>query len=1113
MDWRVGRKVGHYGAPYLVLPIGGICFVAAPRRCPRIACVAAPCICSPALAPTGAHLQSASHASHTSSRARGTLLLSLCVQQNSGISPAQPMLFCSRLEKANYYPPWRGSRMSRNSLEDRILEKGQQILQASSKQKKGFLSIDLDERLMEWATTDDALKVQLFRFVDVFPMLKTPKEIVSHLQEYLGAPGRSFSMAGKLGLNIASASGIAAKTVAATVRSQITGMAHKFIAGSNVQEALQVVERLRKQNMAFSMDILGEATVSDVEADTYRNQYMTLIRGLAEKAGDWEDIPIIDIADKKLLPKVNVSIKLSSLYPQFEPADPDGAAFSVKERLRPILNLAKELGVFVNFDMEHSAIKDVILKIYREIIMEPEYRNWANVGIAMQAYLRNSEKDVRELIDVIKQRGTPATVRLVKGAYWDYETVFARQKRWPIPVWTEKWETDACFERCSEMLLKAHPHIRLAVASHNIRNLAHAICMAETLNLPKDAIEFQMLYGMGEHLKQAVVEQGLRLRVYTPYGDLIPGMAYLVRRLLENTTNESFLRQSFSEHIASEKLLRNPAELAKAANPDPIFENDSNVFPNAPERNYSLAEDRQRMRDALAKVKKRFGQFYPLVIDGKNVATEKELQSLNPARPSEVVGRVAITALKEVQLAIDAAKKALPMWRNHSADKRAEYLFKAAEIVEQERDELAAWQVFEVGKNWREADADICETIDYLHYYAKEMIGLAKPRRLRVPGEINAYFYQPKGIAVIIAPWNFPMAICAGMTVASLVAGNTALVKPSERSSVIAAKFVDIMRRTGLPDGVVNFIPGLGTEIGDFIVQHPEIHLIAFTGSRATGCRINKLASDVAQGQDHLKKVIAEMGGKNAIIIDSDANLDEAVLGTIQSAFGYQGQKCSACSRVILLEAIYDHFVSRLIETARSLHIGAPENPGNLIGPVIDARAYESIRRYVEIGKSEATLAYEGDVSHLPEGYFIGPAIFTDVAPDATIAREEIFGPVLSVFKAKSLDEAIALAMNAEYALTGGFYSRSPANIIRMSQEFRVGNLYINRKCTGAIVARQPFGGLKMSGIGSKAGGPDYLLQFMDPRVVTENTLRSGFAPETTGSSAMHQTPQRQSKH
>lgn len=987
--------------------------------------------------------------------------------------------------------------MYRSSFEDRVHQKGSQIFHTASKQKRGFLSLSLDEHLMEWAMKNEALKVQLFRFVDVFPMLKTPEDIVGHLKEYLGDSASGFPLAGKLGLDMASMGGLAAKTMAAAVRHQIAEMAHRFLAGSNIQEALQVVENLRKQKMTFSMDILGEATVSDAEAEVYRNQYLALIRGLAEKAQHWEDLPIIDSADNKPLPKVQVSIKLSALYPQFEPADPDGTAYAVKERLRPILNLAKEHGTFVNFDMESYAIKDTILKIYREIIMEPEYRDWTDIGIVVQAYLRESENDIRNLIDWIRKRGTPATVRLVKGAYWDYETVLARQKSWPMPVWTKKRETDACFERCSELLLKAYPHINLAVASHNVRSIAHAICMAEEFDLPKDATEFQMLYGMGDPLKQAIVEQGLRLRIYTPYGDLIQGMAYLVRRLLENTTNESFLRQSFSEHAPLEELLGNPSHPAEATKTSTVVESDSNTFRNAPERNYSSANDRQRMQEALAKVRKEFGRLYPLVINGKEIATEKELQSSNPAKPSEVIGRVAMASRKEVQAAIDAAKKALPAWRDYSADKRAKCLFKAARIVEQERDELAAWQVFEAGKNWREADADVCETIDYLHYYGKEMIRLEQPWKLnQVPGEINNYFYQPKGIAAIIAPWNFPMAICAGMTAAALVTGNAALIKPSGQTPVVAARFIDILRRGGVPGGILNFLPGAGSEIGDFLVQHPDIHLIAFTGSREVGCRINKLAAEVSPGQDHLKKVIAEMGGKNAIIIDGDADLDEAVLGVLQSAFGYQGQKCSACSRVIPLEAIYDQFVSRLIEAARSLHIGIPEDPGNFMGPVIDTGAYENIRRYIEIGKSEATLVYEGGVEHLSEGYFIGPVIFTDVPPNAVIAREEIFGPVLSVFRAKNLDEAIAIGMNSDYALTGGLYSRNPANITRVSREFRLGNLYINRKCTGAMVSRQPFGGLKMSGIGSKAGGPDYLLKFMDLRVVTENSLRRGFAPE-----------------
>lgn len=983
------------------------------------------------------------------------------------------------------------------SIEDRTREVGRQIFEGVSKQKRGFFHADLDARMMEWAMKDEDLKVQLFRFVDVLPMLKGSEDIMKHLQEYLNAPGQSFPVIGQWGLNMASASGLAGKAVAATVKSKIGGMAKKFITGSDVKESSDVIQKLRKQNMAFTMDILGEVTVSELEGDIYQKQYFDLIKGLAGQAKHWKDVPLLDTAAGKPIPKVNVSIKLSALYSQFEPAAPDKTAAAVKERLRPIMSLAKDLGVFFNIDMEHYAIKDTTLKIFREIIMEPEFRDWEHIGIVLQAYLRDCEKDAIDLLDLLKERGTPVTVRLVKGAYWDFETVIAGQRRWPIPVWTEKHDTDICFEKVADLLLENYPLVNLAVASHNIRSIGHVIAKSEALGLPKSAIEFQMLYGMGDPLKQAVIDQGQRLRIYSPFGELIPGMAYLVRRLLENTANESFLRQGFAENVSVEELLNDPSEIAKTAKPVHTFEKYKDSFPNVPERDFSRESYRELFQTALAKVKGQLGAYYPLIIDGKEVSTEKEIKSINPSRPSEIVGRTASASQKDAQAAIDAAKKALPAWRDTPGEKRAEFLFKAADIMEKERDELSVWQVYEVGKTWREADADVCETIDYLRYYAKEMIRLAKPQRLGpIPGETNDYFYQSKGIAVIIPPWNFPMAICAGMATAAIVTGNAVVLKPASQSPVIAAKFVEIMRRAGLPAGVLNFLPGAGSEIGDFIVTHPDIHMIAFTGSREVGCRINKLAADVSPGQKHLKKVIAEMGGKNAIIVDSDADLDESVLGTIHAAFGYQGQKCSACSRVIVLESCYDQFLSRLIEAARSIHIGFPEDPGNFMGPVVDAGPYKTIKEYIEIGKKENKLALERDVSHLGDGFFISPTIFADVPRNAVIAQEEIFGPVLAVMKAKDLDEAIDIALDVDYSLTGGIFSRSPANIAKAREQFRVGNLYINRKNTGAIVARQPFGGFKMSGIGSKAGGPDYLLQFVDPRTVTENTLRRGFAPE-----------------
>jgi RHH-type proline utilization regulon transcriptional repressor/proline dehydrogenase/delta 1-pyrroline-5-carboxylate dehydrogenase len=520
------------------------------------------------------------------------------------------------------------------------------------------------------------------------------------------------------------------------------------------------------------------------------------------------------------------------------------------------------------------------------------------------------------------------------------------------------------------------------------------------------------------------------------------------------------------------------------------------AFINEPERDFARSAQREEFAAALGRVRERLGAFYPLVIGGDAVTSRQELTSLNPSRPSEVVGRVARAGTAEAERAVEAAAAAFPAWRDTDARERAAILCRAAERMRVRRDELAALQVFEVGKGWREADADVCEAIDFLEFYAREMLRLAVPQRLMpLPGEVNEYFYEGRGVGIVIPPWNFPLAIPTGMTSAALVAGNTVVLKPSERSPVIAAHLVAILREAGLPPGVLNFVPGLGADVGEALVAHPLTNFIAFTGSRAVGCRIALRAAEVQPGQTHLKRVIAEMGGKNAIIVDADADLDEAVQGTIASTFGFQGQKCSACSRAIVLEPVYAPFLERLVEAARSLKIGPADDPGNAMGPVIDDRALATIGDYIAAGKQEAHVVLETDVSHLGEGYFVGPTIFADVPPTARIAREEIFGPVLAVMRAKSFDEALEIALGTDYALTGGLYTRSPARIVEARARFRVGNLYINRKITGAIVGRQPFGGFKMSGIGSKAGGHDYLLQFLEPRTVTENTMRHGFAP------------------
>jgi RHH-type proline utilization regulon transcriptional repressor/proline dehydrogenase/delta 1-pyrroline-5-carboxylate dehydrogenase len=430
---------------------------------------------------------------------------------------------------------------------------------------------------------------------------------------------------------------------------------------------------------------------------------------------------------------------------------------------------------------------------------------------------------------------------------------------------------------------------------------------------------------------------------------------------------------------------------------------------------------------------------------------------------------------------------------------RAQLLERVAAVMERRRFELSAVEVFEVGKPWEEADGDIREAMDFCLFYAQQMRILGRPQLTQhVAGEENYQHYWGRGVALVVAPWNFPIAILGGMVSASLVTGNTVIMKPAEQSAICGALLMEIFEEAGVPKGVLNLLNGDGAVIGEHLVHHKDVDLIAFTGSREVGLHIWEAAGKTQPGQRELKRVICEMGGKNAVIVDSDADLDETIVDSIYSAFGYQGQKCSALSRLIVLEENYDRVVERLLSAAASLRVGNPETPGITVGPVIDETAYKRILGMIEVGKNEATLAYQAKDVPNEGGYFVPPTIFTDVAPGGRIAREEIFGPVLSVIKVRDLDEALGVANGIDYALTAGFFSRSPANIERIKAELVAGNVYINRSCTGAVVGRHPFGGFKMSGGGTKAGGSDYLLQFLIPRIVTENIMRHGFAPEET---------------
>ena len=1002
-----------------------------------------------------------------------------------------------------------------SEIESRIRETGYRLHDLMEEKSASIFSRQYwVGKLFEWCMHNEAFKVQMLRFIDVFPSLGDPDAVIGHIQQYFSDPALNFPSALNWGIKYVAPSWMTSRIIAGAIGRNIGKVARHFIAGISSEDCLPVLEKLRSNGMAFSIDLLGETVVSEIEADEYQERYLQLFDFLDAAQPGWSSVPAASGAPEQRdrrndasvhaeldwghSCRVNVSLKTSAMYSRMNACAFEHSIENSKERLRPILRRAMKAEAFVNLDMEHYGIKDLTLALYRSLMEEREFSGYPHTGIVIQAYLRESEKDLRQMIEWALHGGFHFTIRLVKGAYWDQETIIADQKNWPAPVFSDKSETDANFERLAGIILENRDHVKLACASHNLRSIAAVAEKAKEVGATDEHLEFQVLYGMGEPVANALHEAGMHVRVYCPVGEMLQGMSYFVRRILENTANESFLRQAFSQGRSAADLMIDPAERLREIRTEPqkpAERSGLGPYEIEPVLDWSRGENRTRFADALKQVRSGFPIRVPLHIGAKKVHTAPEFESLNPNRIDEIVGIVSSAGIGEAEAAIGAAKSAFQGWREKPAEKRAEYLFKAAAAARRKRFELAALQVFEVGRSWSEADADVCEAIDYLEYYGREMLRYDRPRTMDpVAGETSHLIYEPRGVAVVIAPWNFPLAISTGMSSAAVVTGNPVVYKPASQSPVTGYMLARIFEEAGLPEGVFNFVPGPGGSIGDYLTGHRDVALIAFTGSRDVGLHIISKACRVPQGAAFVKNVIVEMGGKNAIIVDSDADLDEAVLYVLQSAFGYQGQKCSACSRLIVLEAIHDRFVQRLKAAAQSIDIGPSEFPQNFMGALIEPGARDKVLSYIEIGRNAGYPLFQREIK-LDNGYFVALSIFTNVDPESILAQEEIFGPVLSVIKVKDFDEALRVANATQYALTGGVLSRSPSNIRKAKQTFVTGNLYINRGCTGAVVGRHPFGGFKMSGLGSKAGGPDYLPHFMIARNVVENTVRRGFAP------------------
>jgi RHH-type proline utilization regulon transcriptional repressor/proline dehydrogenase/delta 1-pyrroline-5-carboxylate dehydrogenase len=965
-------------------------------------------------------------------------------------------------------------------LEARIRELGGECFEEIRGKRPGLLDPKAyTGKLMNWALSDAEFRVALFRFVDVLPGLRDSASVIRHAQAYFRPVADRLPGLLQWGLDVPPES-VRAKAAAALIRRQIAAMGQQFIIGKSPGDALGKLRKLHGRGFVTTVDLLGEACVSESEAETYLARYLELL----------------DCLDGELPP--NISVKLSALYARGKPVAFDHTVAALRERLRTIFTRAREMGAGVYVDMEDTTRTDITLAVVKSLLMEDSLRDWDGAGLVLQAYLRRTAADLDALLEWLRRRGAPVAVRLVKGAYWDTETILARLASWPVPVWQEKPTSDAEFEQLSRVLL-AHTHLlRPAFASHNLRSLAHAIAVAEQHGLTHADYEFQTLYGMADPIKDVFLKRGLTVRAYAPIGDMLTGMAYLVRRLLENTANEGFIRSGFLEGESAEHLLARP----EVAEPDPGTGHPQvdppQGFLNAPLLDFSVAANRERLAAALEPLLQRRNGDYPRVlplIGGEPVKDcARFLASESPEEPALVLGTVGMAGEAQLEQAVAALRDGFAEWRETDPERRGRVLLRAAELMEQRRAELAALMVMECGKPWLDADADVAEAIDFCRYYAHAARELFQPRSLcPFDGEEDHLLHEPRGICGVIGPWNFPLAIPCGMFSAALVTGNAVVLKPAEQSPLVAARLFDTFREAGMPDNVAAFLPGEGESLGAAIVAHPAIDTLVFTGSKAVGMEIIRRASEVRPGQVHVKRVIAEMGGKNAILVDDGADLDQAVKGILYSAFGYAGQKCSAASRLYVHAGIYPRLMERLADAVRTLVTGRASDPSVDIGPVIDDAALRRLCAAVDDAGAEPV---RGRLAGgLPPGRYFPATLFPDLPADHPLLRDELFGPVLACVRVPTFDDGLELADCHEYGLTGAVFSRHPGHLRLAARRFRVGNLYLNRGCTAALVGRQPFGGARHSGVGSKAGGPDYLKQFVTPRVVCENTLRQGFAP------------------
>jgi RHH-type proline utilization regulon transcriptional repressor/proline dehydrogenase/delta 1-pyrroline-5-carboxylate dehydrogenase len=950
----------------------------------------------------------------------------------------------------------------------------------------------------------DLIRVHLLKFLALLPSLdhdKSGEEVKRNLLESLrrlredneaisqnkkrGSRPLPFHITIAMGFALQIASFLPAKLLATVVRHLVRKMAKRFIAGESIRTSHKTLRDLRASHRQCTLDQLGELVVSAREADEYFEKVLQLIHGMKEHIprGEKNSAGILN---------AHVSIKVSALSHDFRPQAFMATYMKVAPRLKRILQEAKREEVFVNIDAEHYHYRDLVLRIYEKCLMEtPELRDYAQTGIVVQAYLRDGASHLRDVISVAKKRNLRMPIRLVKGAYWDAETIEGEAHQFTPPQFLNKEESDLHFRQLAYLTLENHDHLQLAIASHNLQDHAFAEAL-RTLRFPKaPVIEHQCLHMTYEALSHGLAKMGWPVRNYMPIGNLLVGMAYLVRRIMENSSQVGVLsimrsHQKASGLISPVDVHKEKKKAGKIAFDSFIKEARGDFSPARPLRLF-IPHELSSLESALIKLETE------LTEKQSEIAKSPDVKVVCSSRPEFLLGTYKLTSKEEAVAQVERLEKALAAgsWgKGTHALSRVGIMLRAADLMLLRRNELSALIIYEAGKTMTEALADVDEAIDFINFYARQEINI----------QLGAEKFSNRGVFTVIAPWNFPLAIPCGMAVAPLVAGNAVILKPAEQTPLIGAELYKILIEAGVPADILALVQGDGEIVAAPLVTHPRTAGVVFTGSKGVGTWIYKnAAGEVLPHYHHpitmQKKIITEMGGKNAIIVTNNCELDETISGILYAAFGHAGQKCSAASRVIVHREVKDALVKRLVEAIKDLKVGESLDPSTSVNPLISLQDQERVRAAVVSARDEA-IRVQGkiliDRSHekLP-GYCVGPAVFELPAHAAvkkdSWAQKEVFGPVIHIVEYESLIEAVELFNGTEYALTGGVYSQSQDDIDFLIQFLRSGNLYVNRPNTGARVGIEPFGGFKMSGTGPKAGGTEYMREFHFPLIHQDN--------------------------